>query len=336
MTTGNADSSVSASSLPVFLNLTGETHSGGQVSGEESGLLSLAFHPGFATNRRFFVLYSRQSPRGTVLQEFTAPAQGSPQKVGMPFYSFGCTGNHIGGQAAFAADGTLYTSSGEQCRSGSSTTDVHPAQNLENFAGKILRVNVDQRKIEVVHYGLRNPWRFSFDSTTRDLYIADVGAVYEKLLVRPFVSSIRNFGWAGNDQMAETVSTAARLCDTCTGQGGAACVACLGVTPTVSPITKSVIGGYVYRGKKIPCLQGRYIYGQYEHAEQVFSNRISSLVWTGEAVTALTNMADNINPAPRLPLNPSSFGQDGNGELYIAHYGTFSGSSGAVYRVDPR
>ncbi len=250
----------------------------GEPGSSEIGLLGLAFHPDFATNRRLFVHYSRLADAATVLSELTAASDGEsadPASERVMLVVEQPYGNHNGGQVAFGPDGYLYLGLGD----GGSRGDPHGnGQNLRTLLGKILRLDVDappddgmQYAIpptnpfaplgfalreglpEIWAYGLRNPWRFSFDREWGDLYIGDVGqGDWEEIDRQPGDSTGgENYGW----NIMEGRHCFSAGCD----QAG-----------LVKPIAEydhnlgcAVIGGYVYRGARQPDLLGVYVFGDF-------------------------------------------------------------------------
>jgi glucose/arabinose dehydrogenase len=315
-----------ALSAKPFVDLTSRTKSGG-----ERGLLGLAFHPGFATNRRLFVDYTQAQDGATVVSELRASADGSradPSSeriiliVPQPF------ANHNGGQLAFGPDGYLYIGLGD---GGSGGDPYGNGQNRNVLLGKILRIDVDGRhaagqayaippdnpyaaggfapgegRPEVWAYGLRNPWRFSFDRATGDLYIGDVGQNASEEIDRQPLDPPggANYGWnlmEGNHCFQS------------------------GCKPTglTTPIAEyshqlgcSVTGGYVYRGTAQAVLRGMYVFGDY------CSGRLFTVHSEDGAFTTRT-VADTA-------LSISSFGEDEAGELYLVDL-----SGGGLYRVVP-
>ncbi len=299
-------------------------------AGGERGLLGLAFHPRFAQNGRLFVDYTRAGDGATVISELQAAADhqsADPAServlltIAQPF------ANHNGGQLAFGPDGYLYIGMGD---GGSGGDPFGNAQNLGVLLGKILRIDVDQRDgeqpyavppdnpfapqgaragegaPEIWAYGLRNPWRFSFDPRGGDLYIGDVGqGEYEEIDRQPGDSAGgENYGW----NVMEGRHCYQDGCD----QAG-----------YVKPIAEythdvgcSVTGGYVYRGSLYPELAGVYVFADY----------CSGTVFT------LQVDEGTITPKPVLDsgLQVSSFGTDATGELYLADI-----SGGGIYRVRP-
>lgn len=282
----------------------------------EQGLLSLAFHPNYVENGRFFVYYTdRQGDAVIARYQVSADAnQAEPNSgqilltVGQPY------GNHNGGQLAFGADGYLYIGLGD---GGSGGDPQNNAQDLGRLLGKILRIDVDQgepygvpasnpfvttegARPEIWSYGWRNPWRFAFDPATADLYVADVGQnQYEEVHVELAAApGGQNYGW--------------RLMEGFHCFDPAECdPASLNV---VLPITEyshsqgcSITGGYVYRGSQVPALNGVYLYGDY----------CSGLIW------GLRREADGSWSQTQLLETGhtiSSFGQDEAGEVYLVDH----------------
>jgi glucose/arabinose dehydrogenase len=307
-----------------FLDITAITSKGG-----EQGLLGLAFHPAYATNGLVYVDYT-DANGDTVVAEYarstadSAVAEPTARRVlrtiAQPF------ANHNGGMIAFGQDGALYVALGD---GGGGGDPNETAQDLQSKLGKILRLNVDGdapppgnlagADPDVWSYGLRNPFRFSFDRVTGDLYIGDVGqGEFEEVDVEPRGEGGRNYGWDITEGFA--CFEPRNDCDT------------TGITfPAVAYAHSnggarddcSVIGGYVYRGSAIPGLVGRYLYGD------LCSNRIRSFVWNGSAAVSKVEMTATLASDATLAAL-ASFGEDLNGELYLADLG------GTVYRIDPR
>ena len=304
-----------------FVNLANRILAGG-----ERGLLGVAFHPDFASNGRLFVHYSRAGDGGTVISELDAStdrgtANAASERIlftqDQPFP------NHNGGEIAFGPDGFLYIGLGD---GGSGGDPFGNGQNRQTLLGKILRIDVDAAAAsnrqyaipdtnpyapggvdpgaglpEIWAYGLRNPWRFSFDRATGDLYIGDVGQnAWEEIDRQPADSAGgENYGWNAYE--------------------GSHCFrACEGVTAT-GPIAEygraegcSVTGGYVYRGTSQPAMVGTYLFGDY----------CSGTVFTlpGEGLTA--------RPLADTGLRISAFGESEDGEVYLVDL-----SGGDLYRV---
>jgi glucose/arabinose dehydrogenase len=315
-----------------FLDLTSRVLSGG-----ERGLLGLAFHPQYASNGRFFVNYTRQPDGATVIARFLRSAA-DPQRadpgseavllvVPQPF------ANHNGGQLQFGPDGKLWVAFGD---GGSANDPLCNAQRSDTLLGKLLRLEVDLGSEvppfysippdnpfvgsgglpdEVWALGLRNPWRFSFDRATGDLYIADVGQLSEEEIDFEPSGSLggRNYGW----KLMEGNRCQSPNPPSCPSQ-----LTCFHPSFTAPIVTYprvggggdcSVIGGYVYRGASIPELVGRYVFGDF-CSGVLRSARRQGGVWTVEML------------APRL-VRLSSFGEDAAGELYLTNI------DGGLYRL---
>jgi glucose/arabinose dehydrogenase len=274
-------------------------------SGGEQGLLSVAFHPNYARNRRFYVNYTDRNGDTRVVEYRSRGTRALPGSARQLLFVEQPYPNHNGGQLAFGPDGQLYVGMGDG-GAGGDPQDV--AQNLGSMLGKLLRINVNQvnARPEIVGYGLRNPWRFSFDRATGDLYIADVGQnAWEEVNFTPRSSpGLENYGWdvfEGRSRFEnKDPNPAGRL---------------------VSPIWVyshsqgcSVTGGFVYRGRAIPSLRGRYIVGDY----------CSGAVWTLRVVNGrATSIRRESFRVPGL----SSFGENARGELFATSL------EGRVYRI---
>ncbi len=302
------------------------------TSGGERGLLGLAFHPNYATNGFFFVHYS-SAESGKVGDTVLARYQvsGNPNVANAASAQIFLEvvqdfANHNGGTIAFKPDDPnnyLYLALGD---GGSGGDPSNRAQDLTSRLGKILRIDVElgapaaapasnpfvgQPGDDLIWaYGLRNPWRLSFDRQTGDMYIGDVGQnSIEEIDFEPANSPGGvNYGW--------------RLLE---GSDDFNCVDCNGArASTALPIHQythadgiSVTGGYVYRGSKIPGIQGRYFFAD-------FSGRVWSFLYDGASLTDFQENSADLNPGS---FSISSFGEDGLGELYIVDY------SGRVLRI---
>ena len=310
----------SGTELGTFLTITGIT------SGGERGLLGLAFDPQYDSNGRFYVHYTDTT--GTIiiarfLASATNPNVADPASqailVSIPHPTFA---NHNGGMVAFGPDGCLYAGIGD---GGSAGDPSNNAQHLTNRLGKLLRIDpatgtactngtlnpfvLGSGHPLVWGYGLRNPWRFSFDGD--DLYIGDVGqGAREEINVStgPHAGRGLNYGWRLMEGSA--CFNPATNCNTD------------GLTLPVLEYTHdkgacSVIGGYVYRGQVVPAIQGTYFYADF------CAGFVRSFRLNNGSVIEKTEWP--LLAAPSI----SSFGQDGLGELYLT---TLSGS---VFRIVP-
>jgi glucose/arabinose dehydrogenase len=281
----------------------------------EQGLLGLAFHPHYSQTGLFYVNYTDENGN-TVIARFHASAHnpdladpGSELdilRVDQPY------DNHNGGGLAFGPDGYLYIGLGD---GGSEGDPLLTGQNLRTLLGKLLRIDVDHAALyaipagnpfaksgglaEIWAYGLRNPWRFSFDPLTGDLYIADVGQdAWEELdFVPAGVPGGLNFGWSYFEGMHPYK-----------GQPTAGAA----FTSPVSEFSHSdgcaVTGGYVYRGAALPEWQGVYFYGDY-CSGNIWGLRLSG----GSAPQAKILFATG--------AQITTFGVDEAGEIYLADYG---------------
>lgn len=304
-----------------FLDISGIVGSGGN----EQGLLGLAFHPDFARNGRFFVAYTATNATNTVAEYHVSNGQGvADRDSGKVLLAVADQfPNHNGGMLAFGPDGFLYISMGD---GGSGGDPNGNGQNLNALLGKLLRVDVDsgdpygipgsnpfvgnaRTKHEIWALGLRNPWRFSFDRETGDLWIADVGQnKYEEIDFQSANSKGgENYGW--NTMEGDHCFSPASNCE----QDG-----------LVRPVFEydhgkgcSVTGGYVYRGADLPGLRGAYLFTDY----------CSSALWA----TTKNGAAFETANLGELPEGVSAFGEDERGELYFV-----TDQGGAAYRFVPR
>lgn len=276
------------------LDLTDRVHS----EASEQGLLGLAFDPDYADNGYAYVNYTTE--QGTVIARFTFLGgrgdTGSEQKLlsyDQPY------ANHNGGQLAFGPDGYLYIASGD----GGSRGDPHDhAQDRDSLLGKIIRLDPDdaEPRAEIYAYGLRNPWRFSFDAETGELWAADVGQ--NELEEINLIVQGGNYGWRRKEGNA--CYEPLKSCD----PGG-----------LIDPIWvyphsegQSITGGYVYRGS-IEAIRGWYVYGDF----------VSGKIW---ALRRLSNgqVENRLLLDTELPI--ASFGVDQDRELYAVAY------DGAIYQ----
>jgi len=275
------------------------------TSGGEQGLLGLAFHPNYQRNRRFYVQYTDNGGDTRVVEYRTNRKRALPGTRRQLFFANDPYGNHNAGQLAFGPDGGLYFSMGD---GGAGGDPENRAQDRSSLFGKLLRIDVNrpaQRKI--VAMGLRNPFRFSFDRATGDLYLGDVGqSAWEEIdyLPRARLGSLTNFGWDVYEGRATFEQKAL---------GGGRLVQPIVVLP--QPAHRSVIGGYVYRGRALPALRGRYFYTDF------YINRIYSL-------RVRNGRATNVRTEPFGASSVAGFGEDPAGELYVVSLG-----EGRVYKL---
>jgi glucose/arabinose dehydrogenase len=318
-----------------FLDLTSKVLVG---DGGELGLLGMAFAPDYEVSGRFWVNYTAPDVMAgakTVVESYrvSSDPEVADPSTRTPLLSFGQPeDNHNGGMLAFGPDGCLYVGTGD----GGGAYDQHSSsecpsgngQCLDTELGKILRIDVDNPGVgapgnltggslpHIWDYGLRNPWRFSFDRATGDLYIADVGQdLWEEINIEPRGQGHHNYGW----RVAEGNHCTPDLDD-----GGT----CDPVNFTAAAHdyphdnqNSCVIGGYVYRGSRIPSLNGYYVFGDYS------SRRIWAIAWNGSEVCA--GPFDLTDQLALEGWGPTSFGEGLDGELYV-----MDGST--VYRIDPK
>ncbi|GJL64426.1 MAG: glucose dehydrogenase [Nitrospirales bacterium] len=294
-----------------FLDISSKVSTGG-----ERGLLGLAFHPNYSKNGRLFINYTRKEDQATVIAEYHRDAANPEQAemkerillvIPQPY------GNHNGGMVAFGPDGYLYIGMGD---GGAGGDPENRAQNSNELLGKILRIDIDQDdpygipadnpyiknggRPEIYAIGFRNPWRFSFDQQTGELWAGEVGQNSWEEITK--VNKGENHGW--------------RLME------GLHCFqpkqGCQNTKPLTLPELNypngdggrcSVTGGYVYRGKSIPSLQGTYLFADFCSGEIFgYANKSHQVILDTD-------------------LQISSFGEDASGELYILGY------AGSVHKL---
>ena len=289
------------------------------VSGGEQGLLGLAFHPDYAQNGRFFVDYT-DTNGNTVVAEYHVdpndPNHADPSSARTVLTQEQPFANHNGGDITFGPDGYLYIALGD---GGSGGDPEGNGQDLGTQLGKLLRVDVDHSESgrpyaippdnpfvgrsgalpQIWSYGLRNPWRFSFDRANRDIWIGDVGQnAFEEIDHSSNDGKGLDYGW--NIMEGDSCFNPPDGCDR------------RGLTlPVVSYPHEggscTVVGGYVYRGEEFPALRGAYL----------FADFCSGKVWVLDAASANAAMTQVLDTGRAI----SSFGQDDNGELYVTDLG---------------
>lgn len=292
-----------------FLDLTSTAQ-----PGQEKGLLGLAFHPSYQQNGRLWVLYV-DTKSDVVIAEHARSA--SDPNLAEPtlkkeLLRFTPTpGNHLAGQLAFGPDGYLYVGIG----------DGNGAQKLASKHGKILRLDVDKHPTPppgnmtgagvdptLWSYGFHNPWRFSFDRATGELYIGDVGLIppREEINVEPPGAGGRNYGYdvmSGNDCVnAGCDPTGITLPIKVYDHGAGDC---------------AIMGGYVYRGSAVSCLTGKYLYAD------LCTRRVWTLAQSGGKIVHEQELTASALDPTSVPDSPVSFGEDASGELYLV---TLSGT----------
>jgi uncharacterized protein (TIGR03437 family) len=285
-----------------FLDLRGKV----TADGQEQGLLGMAFSPRFSETRQFYVNYTNTNG-DTVIARYQVsgnPNVADPTEtillgIAQPF------ANHNGGQLQFGPDGFLYIGMGD---GGGAGDPQNNAQNPETSLGKLLRMDVEGNpgaRPEIWAYGLRNPWRFSFDRPSGNLWIADVGqTAYEEINVQPASARGLNYGWSVTEGMH------------CYRSAGCSFN---GLSMPVAEYDHgsgcSVTGGYVYRGDTSPGLRGVYLYGDF------CSGRIWGIESRGGQWVSRALMDSG--------LLITTFGQDQAGEVYVA-----DARGGVVYRLE--
>ena len=316
-----------------FLNIDSIT-GGGTSTSSEQGLLSMVFHPDYVNNGYFYVYHTTNSGNAQITRysvsgnpEIANSSSASPViTINQPY------SNHNGGQLCFGPDGYLWIFTGD---GGGANDTQQYAQDITNQKnGKILRIDVDSVSSgyaipadnpfvgvtgddEIMHYGLRNPWRSSFDFETGDLYIADVGQnAREEVNVVHYTEKGLNFGWRCMEG------------NRCTGLSGCTCNAS-SLTDPVYEYQQSgstgfcITGGYVYRGSAIPGLDGTYFFADYS------TTNIWSFKYNGSG--GYTNFANRneLEVAGSYGVdNIGSFGRGPCGEIYILDQ-----SGGEVFKI---
>ncbi len=293
-----------------FLTLTSSTI----ISGGERGLLGLAFHPNYASNGFFYINYTRAGDGATVIARYsvsTTDANSANASSGQILLTISQPfSNHNGGSLVFGPDGYLYIGMGD---GGSGDDPDNNGQNINSLLGKMLRIDVDGGSPyaipstnpfagatagadEIWATGMRNPWKFSFDRVTGDLWIADVGqSAIEEINKAASTEAGLNYGWRCYEGNSAYITTG--------------CGAASNYTFPIAQYTHastggcSLTGGYVYTGTTYPNLQNKYLFADY------CSNKIGYISTTGGTITwSSTTFTGNF----------VSFGEDINGELYIA------------------
>jgi glucose/arabinose dehydrogenase len=292
-----------------FLDISGKVTTGYQ----EQGLLGLAFHPNYSQNGFFFIYYNDSNGNIAIsrMSVSSNPDKADPNSEQIVLQYNKPAKNHNGGNLEFGPDGDLYLGTGD---GGGAGDQFHNGQNPNSVLAKILRINVDTLpytipadnpfvnqagfRPEIWAWGVRNPWRFSFDRQTGDLYIGEVGQnTYEEIDYQPAGKGGQNYGWSKMEGMH------------CYNAGQCASD---GLTLPVAEYSHdegcSVSGGYVYRGGQFPALNGIYFFADY----------CSGTIW------GMTHAANGSWPVRNL-LNAgsqvSSFGEDETGEVYVVDLG---------------
>lgn len=312
----------SVESAEVFLDIEEKV----SRQGNEEGLLGLAFHPDFTDNNYFYVYYSAANPRRSVVARYEVDPdnpnralENSEQvlmEIDQPY------GNHNGGQISFGPDGYVYIGLGD---GGSGGDPEENGQDRTTLLGSIIRIDVDNPsngrqygipsdnpfagnaegyREEIWAYGLRNPWRFSWDAETGQMWTGDVGQnAYEEIDV---IEKGENYGW--------DIMEASHCFEPESGCDQSGLVLPIVEYPREDGV--SVTGGFVYRGSDVPALDGKYIYADYG------SGKIWALTVDGKEAVE-NQLLSNSN------LAISSFGVDQNNELYMCAF------DGKIYRFAP-
>lgn len=316
-----------AKKATLFADIRQRTHQFSQD--DEEGVLGFAFHPNYKSNGQFFVYYNTESgdrkiylSRFTVSKDDASKADESSEEILMtiqqPF------ANHNGGPMAFGPDGYLYIGMGD---GGGRNDPEYAAQDRKSILGCVLRIDVDHKSDgknyaipednpfigqkdvpgEIFAYGIRNPWRVSFDSKTGSLWLADVGQdLWEEINI---IRKGGNYGWSaregsfafGNNPSSADVT---------------------GIDPVWEydhRIGKSITGGHVYRGSKLPELAGHYLYGDY------VAGKLWALHYDEKAGKVIRNVAIPWNGLPVL-----AFGEDEQGEAFVT---TATRNGKGIYRL---
>ena len=296
---------------------------GGKVStGNEQGLLGLAFHPSFATNKKLYINYTDVDDHTHVVEYTIAagdPDRADPASAREVLFVKQPYSNHNGGHLVFGPDGKLWIGLGD---GGSGGDPKGNGQNPRALLGKMLKLDVDKpgAKPEIVFLGMRNPWRYAFDAKTGDLYMGDVGQEkWKMVMVAPAGMRGGNFGW---NVIEGGKCYRSRGCDT---------------SKYTHPVVSyshdegcSITGGVVYRGKAIPELDGMYFYADY------CTSILRSFRWYRDPSSPAGGVARDhwewrraLDPGAKL-ASISSFGVDADGEIYIV---TLTGS---VFQLVPK
>ena len=327
---------VNGNVLPTpFLNIDALV-GGGTSGGDERGFLGLAFHPDYANNGFFYVSYTNNGGTSTIARytvSATNPNQADLSSAQIILTQSQPFTNHNGGMIAFSPiDGYLYVGFGD---GGSGNDPQGNSQNNNTRLGKMLRIDVDGGTPfaippdnpfvgpgapldEIWATGLRNPWRFSFDRDTGDMYIADVGQFsVEEISFQPASSAGgENYGWRCMEG------------NSCTGLGQCTCFS-PALTDPIQTYNHSqgcsITGGYVYRGCSMPDMHGIYFYSDF----------CSATMWTfeydGTSVTNFMNRTSELNPPGPLSIaGVSGFGEDAYGEIYVCDH-----SGGEIFKIVP-
>lgn len=305
-------------------------------TGNERGLLGMCFHPDYASNGYFFVHYNNLSGNSVIARYSVSSnpdsADANSRMTILQITQPAGQTNHKGGMIAFGPDGYLYIGMGD---GGSANDPGNRAQSDTTLLGKMLRIDVDggspyaipadnpfvglPPRDEIWAKGLRNPWRWSFDRMTGDLYIADVGqGAWEEVDFQPVSSGGgENYGWRCMEGMH------------CTGLSGCTCNSPSLTDPVHEyshGIGCSITGGFVYRGCAIPEFEGLYFFADY-CSGTIWSGRYDSV---NDTLTEVTDRTAEFSPTGFTIGDISSFGEDAYGELYICDL-----ADGELFKIVP-
>jgi uncharacterized repeat protein (TIGR03806 family) len=302
----------------------------------EQGMLGMAFDPNYATNGFFYVDYSTPGGGPAGQDQLDRYKVTSNPNIADPASRVAVMSipkpetNHNGGWIGFGPDGYLYITAGDGGGGDDQHGTIGNGQDRTALLGKMHRIDVSTLpytipsgnpfkgsatfKQEIWHFGLRNPWRCSFDRANGNLWIGDVGQnTREEVDFAASGVSGLNFGWRVREGLIQNPAYPSGTT----------------VTPATDPIVdydhsigvNAIIGGYVYRGSAIPSLQGTYIHADYGSA------RFWSMNYNGTTLSNFQEITTQVNPTHAIG-SVSSFGEDGAGELYICHYG-----GGEIYKI---
>jgi glucose/arabinose dehydrogenase len=285
------------------------------LSGGERGLLSMAFHPKYAQNHLFYVDYTDSKGDTRVVEFHAANGVADPASARELLHVQQPYANHNGGQLAFDRQGYLYVGMGDGgTNPANGPTGIgdpeNRAQNLDSQLGKLLRIEPTRPGAtwQTVGMGLRNPWRFSFDRKTGNLWLGDVGAAkFEEVDFRPraLLGTLADYGWSRFEGLSLYNSSiqlnpAGKLVRP---------VWVYSHSFSTNPSPCGVIGGYVYRGERVPAARGRYFFG----------DLCSGVIWSVKA--GKKGIASKVSTVQGRVPDLSSFGEAANGELYAVGIG---------------
>ena len=305
----------------------------------EGGLLGAAFDPRFSETKRMWLSYTKPGPGYNIVQfvlDDPDKLDVTSFKEVLSFQQYGFipgtqATNHVGSMLAFGPDGCMYVSRGD---GGGENDRQMSGQNTKDDLCSILRIDVDKYPEpaagnldgHVWSFGFRNPWRYSFDRETGDLYIGDVGqdvgTGFEEINIEPRGENGRNYGWS--------VAQGSKTC-----KGDCAKMTKPALEYGITDTQNSVIGGYVYRGKKIPELVGRYVWADWTE------RKVKTLVYKGDK-DGQAEICDAYDTEITVPTKVRSFGEGNDGELYIVAGGAPSAGltsaglmeAGSLYRIE--